>query len=308
MASPGRKFRDEDHGLRILLRSRSVLRFHLLPDGPRFAATSSSSRTGAGWPGWTRATRSSASGLAAEWKTHSACRSATIGSTTAFIRIENRVRVDKTDSSTGNHFARDHASGSLYGHASRFLCGKQNPVGGKIPLGRWPCAATCDTFRRHQPGDPGQFRHSHQVAAQPKGEFDLRPVGQYGVLCTGRIQFSLATTGAAQPKRWNRFRRKILIPIRPSTTIPPLIPTKGGGSRRAHYWPFRICKAPFRSGISTVDSELQQSGDTGGTTASRQPSNRYGVEWANYYTPLEHLAFDFDLANSKALFTAIDRR
>ena len=53
-------------------------------------------------------------------------------------------------------------------------------------------------------------------------------------------------------------------------------------------------------------SELQQDGDTGGTFASAQPSNRYGVEWANYYTPLEHLAFDFDLADSRALFTTID--
>jgi TonB-dependent receptor-like protein len=54
-------------------------------------------------------------------------------------------------------------------------------------------------------------------------------------------------------------------------------------------------------------SELQQSGDTGGTTASRERSNRYGIEWASYYTPLEHVAFDFDLANSKALFTEIDK-
>jgi len=53
-------------------------------------------------------------------------------------------------------------------------------------------------------------------------------------------------------------------------------------------------------------SELQQSGDTGGTVASRQPSDRYGVEWANYYTPLEHLAFAFDLADSRALFTTVD--
>jgi hypothetical protein len=53
-------------------------------------------------------------------------------------------------------------------------------------------------------------------------------------------------------------------------------------------------------------SELQQSGDTGGTVASQQPSERYGIEWANYYRPLEHWAFDFDLANSKALFTEID--
>ena len=53
-------------------------------------------------------------------------------------------------------------------------------------------------------------------------------------------------------------------------------------------------------------SELQQDGDTGGTVASKQPSNRYGVEWTNYYTPVEHLAVNFDLANSKALFTAVD--
>jgi outer membrane receptor protein involved in Fe transport len=30
------------------------------------------------------------------------------------------------------------------------------------------------------------------------------------------------------------------------------------------------------------------------------------VEWANYYTPLERLTFDFDLADSRARFTEID--
>jgi hypothetical protein len=54
------------------------------------------------------------------------------------------------------------------------------------------------------------------------------------------------------------------------------------------------------------NSELMQDGDTGGTSASEQPSNRYGVEWANYYTPLEHLALDFDFADSRAEFTEID--
>ena len=54
------------------------------------------------------------------------------------------------------------------------------------------------------------------------------------------------------------------------------------------------------------DSELQQDGDTGGTVASASPSNRYGFEWANYYTPLEHWAFDFDMADSRARFTSID--
>ncbi|MGO9202715.1 MAG: TonB-dependent receptor [Limisphaerales bacterium] len=54
------------------------------------------------------------------------------------------------------------------------------------------------------------------------------------------------------------------------------------------------------------DSELQQEGDTGGTAPSKEPSNRYGVEWANFYTPVKHLAFDFDLAESTARFTSVD--
>jgi TonB dependent receptor/TonB-dependent Receptor Plug Domain len=94
-------------------------------------------------------------------------------------------------------------------------------------------------------------------------------------------------------------------PETPVSKIPSLIPTKGGeiGVRTtavshlqttASLWYLRSA------------SELQQDGDTGGTTASAQPSNRYGLELANYYTPAQHLAFDFDLANSKALFKTID--
>jgi hypothetical protein len=94
-------------------------------------------------------------------------------------------------------------------------------------------------------------------------------------------------------------------PNTPATRIPALIPTKGGEIG------VRLAAVPrLRSTLSLwylhSASELQQDGDTGGTSASKQPSNRYGVEWANYYTPVEHLAFDFDLANSKALFTTID--
>jgi hypothetical protein len=51
---------------------------------------------------------------------------------------------------------------------------------------------------------------------------------------------------------------------------------------------------------------LQQDGDTGATIASTSPSNRFGIEWANYYTPLEHWTFDFDIADSRAYFTQID--
>jgi hypothetical protein len=94
-------------------------------------------------------------------------------------------------------------------------------------------------------------------------------------------------------------------PNTPVSRIPLLIQTKGGeiGVRT-------LLASHLQSTVSLwylySDSELQQSGDTGGTVASKQPSNRYGVEWANYYTPWAHWAFDFDLANSRALFTSVD--
>ncbi len=94
-------------------------------------------------------------------------------------------------------------------------------------------------------------------------------------------------------------------PNTPATPIPPLIPTKGAevGMRTA-------AVPRLNSTLSFwylhSKSELQQDGDTGGTTASTQPSDRYGFEWANYYTPTEHWAIDLDLANSKALFGDVD--
>ena len=54
------------------------------------------------------------------------------------------------------------------------------------------------------------------------------------------------------------------------------------------------------------DSELEQDGDTGGTVASAQASDRYGVEWANYYALTRHLALDLDAADSIARFTSLD--
>ena len=94
-------------------------------------------------------------------------------------------------------------------------------------------------------------------------------------------------------------------PNTPVSRIPLLIPTKGGEIG------VRTMAVPHLQSTLSLwylrsASELQQDGDTGGTTASAQPSNRYGVELANYYTPLEHLAFDFDIADSRALFTTID--
>jgi outer membrane receptor protein involved in Fe transport len=94
-------------------------------------------------------------------------------------------------------------------------------------------------------------------------------------------------------------------PNTPATPIPPMIPTKGGeiGVRTLA---FPHLQTTLSLWYLHSASELQQSGDTGGTVASKQPSDRFGVEWADYYTPGEHVAFDFDFANSKALFTTID--
>jgi len=55
----------------------------------------------------------------------------------------------------------------------------------------------------------------------------------------------------------------------------------------------------------TLDSELLFVGDAGTTEASR-PSQRYGVEWANFYKVLPWLTLDFDLSYSQARFIDSD--
>jgi len=86
---------------------------------------------------------------------------------------------------------------------------------------------------------------------------------------------------------------------------PALIQTKGGEIG------LRTVAAPnLQSTLSLwylySDSELTQDGDTGGTVASPQPSNRYGFELGNYYKLTKNLAFDLDAADSVARFTSAD--
>ena len=94
-------------------------------------------------------------------------------------------------------------------------------------------------------------------------------------------------------------------PNTPGPKITPLVQTKGGEIG------VRTVTVPHLQSTLALwylrsNSELLQDGDTGGTSASEQSSNRYGLEWANYYTPTEHLAIDFDIADSRAQFTQID--
>ncbi len=94
-------------------------------------------------------------------------------------------------------------------------------------------------------------------------------------------------------------------PNTPVAKIPPLVQTKGGeiGVRTVAVPHLQSTLALW---LLRSNSELMQDGDTGGTSASEQSSNRYGIEWANYYTPTEHLAFDADIADSRAQFTFVD--
>jgi len=94
-------------------------------------------------------------------------------------------------------------------------------------------------------------------------------------------------------------------PNTPTSRIPPLVQTKGGeiGVRSLIVPHLQSTLALW---YLRSNSELMQDGDTGGTSASEQSSNRYGIEWANYYTPVDHLAVDFDIADSRAQFTEVD--
>ncbi len=94
-------------------------------------------------------------------------------------------------------------------------------------------------------------------------------------------------------------------PNTPVAKISPLVQTKGGEIG------VRTVAVPHLQSTLALwylhsNSELQQDGDTGTTVASEQSSNRYGLEWANYYTPREHWALDFDIADSRAQFTQVD--
>jgi hypothetical protein len=94
-------------------------------------------------------------------------------------------------------------------------------------------------------------------------------------------------------------------PNTPSVRIPGLVPTKGGEVG------VRTLAVPHTQSTLSLwylysDSELQQDGDTGGTVASKSPSNRYGVELSNYYKPTPYLAFDADYADSVAKFVKLD--
>jgi hypothetical protein len=219
------------------------------------------------------------------------------------FQSEDRVRVDKTDSDSGNTLPAttqaDRFTDTLVGFY----------VENKI---QW-----ADKFRTVAAvrGDVGHVDVTSLVTAanssaatkflpSPKLSLIFGPWAKTEIYLQGGFSFhSNDARGATQTLE--PVSAENPDPNTPSERIPLLIPTKG-----AEIGVRTLAIPHLQSTLSfwylRSDSELQQSGDTGGTVASKQPSDRYGVEWANYYSPFEHLTFDFDLANSRARFTETD--
>ena len=216
---------------------------------------------------------------------------------------ENRARVDKTDSGTGNSLPattqEDRFTDTLLGFYG------ENRI-------QWASKLRSVAALR---GDVEHFEVTSLVTSansgtasktlpSPKISLIFGPWANTEFYAQGGSSYH-SNDGRGTTLRVEPVSGDNPYPNTPATPIPPLIPTKGAEAG------VRTAAVPHLQ--STLSfwylhsaSELQQSGDTGGTTASRQPSDRYGFEFANYYTLMKNLAVDFDLANSKALFSEID--
>jgi hypothetical protein len=215
----------------------------------------------------------------------------------------NRVRVDKTDSSTGNTLPATTQADRFTDTQPGFYA--ENKI-------QWVSKFRSVAALR---GDLDRFDVTSLVTVansgiaskflpSPKLSLIFGPWSNTEFYAQGGFSFH-SNDGRGTTQTVEPVSGENPYPNTPATPIPALIPTKGGE--------VGVRTTVFSHLQSTVSlwylhsaSELQQSGDTGGTTASRQPSQRYGVEWANYYRPVKNLVIDFDLANSKALFAELD--
>jgi hypothetical protein len=219
------------------------------------------------------------------------------------FQTENRVRVDKTDSETGTTLPATT-------EADRFT---DTQVGFYVDTKiQWAEKFRTDVAVR---GDldyfnvtslitPANTGKASKFLPSPKASLIFGPWAKTEFYMQGGFGFH-SNDGRGATQTVEPVSADNPFPNTPVRRIPALIPTKG-----AEFGVRTLLVPHLQSTLSLwylhSASELQQDGDTGGTVASKQPSERYGVEWANYYTPLDHLAFDFDLADSKALFTTID--
>lgn len=218
-------------------------------------------------------------------------------------QTQNRVRVNKLDSDTGTtlpattqaHQFTDTQVGiyaenkAQWGEKFRSVIGLRGDV---------------DYFDVTSLNEPANSGTAASFLPSPKMSLVFGPWAQTEFYVQGGFSFhsndGRGTTQTIQPISADNPFPKI-----PGQQIPGLIQTKG-----AEIGVRTLAVPKLQSTVSLwylrSDSELMQSGDTGGTVASKQPSDRFGVEWANYYALSKHVALDFDCADSIARFTSID--
>ena len=223
--------------------------------------------------------------------------------TNGLYQTENRVRVDKTDSSTGTTLPAitqadrftDTQVGVYWENKIQWAEKFHSVVGLRGDLEYF------DVISLVTPANTGT---ASKFLPSPKMSLIFGPWFKTEFYVQGGFSFH-SNDGRGATQTVQPISGDNPFPNTPASKIPALVPTKG-----AEVGVRTLVVPHLQSTLSLwylhSASELQQNGDTGGTVASQQPSNRYGVEWANYYTPLEHLAFDFDLADSAALFTTMD--
>jgi hypothetical protein len=219
------------------------------------------------------------------------------------FQTDNRVRVDKTDSDTGTTLPaitqEDRFTDTQVGFYVESKIQWANKV--RTVAALRGDVGHVDVTSLITPANSGT---ATKVLPSPKLSLIFGPWSKTEFYLQGGFGFhSNDARGATQTVQ--PVSDENPYPNTPASRIPVLIPTKGAEVG------LRTSALPHLQSTLSLwylrsASELQQSGDTGGTVPSTQPSNRYGVEWANYYTPLEHVAFDFDIAGSRALFTTID--
>ncbi len=221
----------------------------------------------------------------------------------SLYQTENRLRLDKTDSATGTTLPATTEADRLTDTQAGFYA--ENEIQWTEKLRSVAALrGDLDFFDVTSLVTPANSGLASRLLPSPKLSLIFGPWSNTEFYAQGGFSFhsndGRGATQTLQPVSANNP-----YPNTPVSKIAALVPTKGGEiSARTVAVPH--LQSTFSLWYLRSASELQQDGDTGSTVASAQPSNRYGVEWANYYTPLEHLVFDFDLANSKAQFTEID--
>ena len=92
--------------------------------------------------------------------------------------------------------------------------------------------------------------------------------------------------------------------VSPVQPVTPLVRSKGAEVGIRSTW-LPGLNTTLTFWYLTLAQELVFNGDTG-TSEPTRPSERYGVEWTNFYTATSWLTLDFDLAQSHARYTTRD--